>query len=783
MINPRNFWIKLLHLFLVVQFAPLTVYSQALEEIVVTAQKREQSIQDVPISIAAVDGLSIQREGFRELEDLANSLPNVTITEYGLGDLLFIRGIGSGNNIGFEQSVGTFIDGIYNGRGLQTRNTFLDIERAEVLRGPQSTYFGNNTIAGALSIITRGPTEEWEGFGIASYEDGTGTKNIEGAVGGPITDTLGIRVAARFTDVDGYQVNTTVDDKEPAEKRKAIRVTMDWDPTDSFNATLKLQMESNETIGRHMQGYGCPPPDGQPPAGYCLGFGVLGPAMGLGPAIPDFTLDYRRNGGNRTSQFPTDDDFDDLLNRGASLSLNWDIGEHQVTAISGYSFYDDRRAQSAILLSGPFPTPVLPFANIEHAREIYTQYSQELRIISPTGGQFEYIAGLYYQSSDLNVTNDFSATVFATRLSQHDQDEKSFAAFGAITWNVNDQLRLTAGLRYTTVDKDVLREQILAENQGNHILADAIPMTPMNPLFGLFNFGFGWQNGILAASRTDDDVTPSFNLQYDWNDDLMTYFSYGQGFKAGGFDEQNGVMNPATIGFRPEQAETFEIGVKSSLLDGRMRLNVTAFHSEFTDLQVRSFDGVINILVSNAGSSITQGVEMDMLWQMSDKFQLGFQAAYTDAEWDDRQNGQCTTTQAAGLVTGCDFTDPSNPVQDQTGQPLFMAPEITANIGLTYSHPMQNGYQVVANLSGMFEDDFFLEDDNDPLTMQDGYVKLDAYVRLESPSNKWELSLIGKNLNDKLTSHFATDMPLSSGSYIGMVDRPRTIAIQGQYNW
>ena len=229
-----------------------------LEEIVVTAQKRAQNLQDVPISVLAVSGEEISRQGFKRLEDVTSLMPNVTVTEAALGDQLFIRGIGSGLNIGFEQSVGTFIDGVYFGRGLQSRNIFLDIERLEVLRGPQSTFFGNNAIAGAMSITTRGPSEAWEGYVSGLYEDGTGTKNIDVAVGGPISDTLGIRIAGRYSDQDGWQTNSTINDKEPREERLAGRVTIEWAPSENFDASLKYQVESNDVEGRAMQAVGCP---------------------------------------------------------------------------------------------------------------------------------------------------------------------------------------------------------------------------------------------------------------------------------------------------------------------------------------------------------------------------------------------------------------------------------------------------------------------------------------------------------------------------------------------
>ncbi|MCY4154497.1 MAG: TonB-dependent receptor [Gammaproteobacteria bacterium] len=756
-------------------------HGAVLEEIIVTAQKRNQSLQDVPISAIAVTGEELNRQGLKELEDVTAALPNVTITEGALNDFLFIRGIGSGLNIGFEQSVGTFIDGIYHGRGLQSRNSFLDIERVEVLRGPQSIFFGNNTVAGALNIVTRGPTESWQGYGSLLYEPETESKNAEIALGGPVTTTLGIRAAFRFNNQDGWQTNSTINKKEPREQRRAGRITLDWAPTEAFNATVKFQLESNDTRGRALQAVGCPPPDGQAPAGYCLAYGLLGPAMVPDTPAPDFVFDDRRNGGG-PGPFPANGDFNDLSNGAVTATLNWQVIGHTLTSVTGYSWYDDHRSQSGQLLAGPFPTPILPFANIEHVSEDYEQYSQELRIASPTGGRLDYIAGIYWQSGKLNVTNDFSAATFATRLSQHDQDDETIAGFASLTWHVNDALRLSAGARYTQVEKDVDREQILASNQGNLDLTKALAMSPLNPLYGTFVFGFGWQNGALSASRKDDDFTPSFNIQYDWNDDLMTYFSYAQGFKAGGFDEQNGRLNSADFAFRPESVEAFEIGLKSTLANGAMNLNITAFHSEFTDLQVATFDGVINFLVTNAGESTAKGVELEYLWQINDQFRFAAQLAYLDTRYDSRPNGQCTTTQAAGLAAGCDFSG-TRPFQDQAGQRLLYSPEFSGNVSLTHVYTFADGFELLSDLRVMFEDDIHTSDDNDPFLDQSAYAKLDFSVTLKNPGDTWELSVVGKNLTDKQTSHQGNDLPLSSGTYFRFLDKPRTVAVQARYNW
>ncbi|MDY6984363.1 MAG: TonB-dependent receptor plug domain-containing protein, partial [Pseudomonadota bacterium] len=240
-----------------------TAFAQAeVEEFVVTAQKREQSLQDVPISVSAVTGDALQAQNLGEMEAVSMQLPNIHISESAIGDKLFIRGIGSGINAGFEQSVGTFVDGVYHGRSLQTRSQFLDIERVEVLRGPQSTYFGNNAIAGALNVTTRRPTDEFSGYVNTFYEFEHSERHIEGAVGGALTDTVSARIAGLASGLEGWMQNLNTGQTEGQERNRALRVSFLFTPNDTFDALLKVEGGRFDVRGRNLQTLGCPPATG-----------------------------------------------------------------------------------------------------------------------------------------------------------------------------------------------------------------------------------------------------------------------------------------------------------------------------------------------------------------------------------------------------------------------------------------------------------------------------------------------------------------------------------------
>ncbi len=221
-----------------------------LEEVVVTATKRAAGMQDVPIALSVMGAEKITDQGIGSLEDLAIFMPNVHIAEGGAGDQLFIRGVGSGINYGFEQSVGTFIDGVYFGRGQASRSTFLDIQRVEILKGPQSTLFGKNTVAGAINITTARPGDEFEGSIEVSAEpefDGWSTTLM---LSGPLTDTLGARVVVTRNESDGYVNNTFQNRDERQDENTAARIVLDWAASDNLDVTFKYETGKSDTVGR-----------------------------------------------------------------------------------------------------------------------------------------------------------------------------------------------------------------------------------------------------------------------------------------------------------------------------------------------------------------------------------------------------------------------------------------------------------------------------------------------------------------------------------------------------
>ena len=302
--------------------------SRALEEIVVTAAYREQGLQDVPVSISAVTGEMISRAAIQKAEDIQFLVPNFTLTETGIGTNAFIRGAGSGINQAFEQSVGTYIDGVHFGRAQQWRSPFLDVERVEVLRGPQSILFGKNSVAGALNITTARPTDEFEGSIGASYEFEHDESIIEGMISGPISDRVRYRVAARQRELEGYMDNATLGEDEPNREDWTVRGTLEFDVTDNLVATLKAEVGEFDVDGRHIEIVNELPAAGGPFQGLqynqILSTGVFGADPSVNNVVQD---DVRSSNG----------DFSYNESENFALTLDWALGDYNFESITAFS--------------------------------------------------------------------------------------------------------------------------------------------------------------------------------------------------------------------------------------------------------------------------------------------------------------------------------------------------------------------------------------------------------------------------------------------------------------
>ena len=619
---------------LAVTFAVAATFSaqsqaQKLEEVLVTAQKRVENMQDVPISIAAVSGDKLEDAGITRTSDLQAYIPNLTMTEAAIGSNVFIRGVGSQVNQGFEQSVATYVDGIYYGRPRQLRTPFFDLERVEVLRGPQSILFGKNSIGGALSLTTRKPSDEFEAELSAYYEPEHEESIFSGVISGPISDTLAGRLSLRKRDIDGYIENVYKGTDEMESDEWVARGILAWTPSDNLDVTFKAEMGEYDTRGRNMVAVGDPAPGGTTP--------ILNDFQKRAVNDPEFS----------------DNEYDNY-----TLTLNYALGESTLTSVTGFSSYEfEEFLDGDIGIATVFGIP---------STEDYEQFSQELRLTSAGGETFDYILGLFYQSSELDFTESLVLTL-PSGLNvdiprTYGSDSDLWAAFGQVTWNMTDTLRLTAGVRYTEEDKEGFRNLYTRNLDGSVFPSDAFaPLGAPLPPLGVFPHE-------LDGDRSESSTTPLISIQWDATDYSMIYASVSTGFKAGGFDARSNRSmtseGTSNLEFEEEEALSFEAGAKLDLMEGRARLNFAVFRTEYDDLQVSVYDGVIGFDVQNAAEATTQGLEIDGDFQVTDGLLLSGSLGYTDFKFENYPNGACYKGQTPDFVEGgvgfCDWDGNTN---------------------------------------------------------------------------------------------------------------------------
>ena len=785
---------------------PQTMAQLMLEEVVVTAQKREQSLQDVPIAVAAMSGEKVNDNGIVNLEELAIFMPNVNINKGAASPNLFIRGVGSGTNAGFEQSVGMYIDGIYSGRAqLASVPITLDLARVEVLKGPQGILFGKNTIGGAINITTARPDHEFDAYVEALYAPDDNEQIYTGVINGGISDKLAGRLAVRYEGMDGWWDNETLDEEGPDKDNLYLRASILWDAGETVEVLAKYEHGDFDVANKPSVVYQSDQP---------TNFQGLEPY----PILSD--RDKGLSDGAESDHTETDV---------FALTVNWDLDFATLTSVTGYAAYETDREQD----SDNTAAPGLHRGLFEE----YDQFSQELRLVSPGGETLDWIVGGYYQQSELDIgrTNpvlDF-AQVGPTSVtplvlldeplprSVFDQESDSWAIFAQGTWNVSDTVRLGFGVRYNEEQKDL--DKITA-NQGllgaraastgpaADVIVQARPRD--NALIGDLR-----SHSFTGLSRDEDAVTWSANVQWDATDQAMLYASVSTGFKGGGFDEAYSSAGPTArtgdiftgepdggaidtgvtaddIEYDEETVIAFELGAKMTLAEGAATLNVAVFRMEYDDLQVSSLVGDV-FQVGNAGEAISQGFEVDGRWLLAEGFTLGGSLAYLDATYDKFEGATCTIPQSTdplnnpgciSPITGENITSPLTPLnpggQVLDGETLLFAPEWSYNINAEWIIPLTDSLELRTTADVNYSDEFYSALDLDPNTRHDSSVRVNARIALASFDDTWSIALVGKNLTDEETRVWNNDVPTTaSNSYFGIPERPRSIAIQARYRF
>lgn len=800
--------------------------SSQLEEVFVTAQKRAESLQDVSVSVSVVSGEKLSDLGIGKIEDLSAYIPNLTMSETGIGTQMFIRGIGSGINQGFEQSVGTYVDGIYYGRAQLSRAPFFDMERIEVLRGPQVTLFGNNSIGGALSLSTAKPTQEFEGSISTMYSPENGETEIIGTVSGSLTDNLRARLSYRKFDFDGYVDNKTLGRDEPERDFDTGRLTFDYDPTDNITVTLKGERSTFDVAGRQIailggrsNTYG----KGSSTTGFSFAGGAVpSPTANMNleeiynnrdffPNTDDVAPDgkslaFSPDGDLRYSNGDTSDNTSNNVTLTGRFMLP---NEYEVSAIVGYVDYEyDEKCDCDF--SG------LVLFDYDTAED-YDQQSLELRFTSPGGQLFDFIGGIYLQQDDLDYNDSLnipedgsnlqsivegitSVAPFSPDLAdikiprQFTQDNEQQAAFGQVTWNVSDSFRFILGARVTHYRKEASRDMDFINNDGTQL--DNTPGSSQAPggnsqqesLDFLIGSVFGAFRHSEEGKR--DQTKPSYNFITEWdvNDDILVFASATSGFKAGGFDvrsnaptspdnqpQPNGLESPrpGTFEFDDEEILAFEVGTKT-LLTENIELNMSYFYTEIEDLQVSNFDGSVGFNVSNAGAATTQGVEIELRAALTEHLMFLASIGTLDFEFTDYKNGPCVSSDELILINNldqplqrnCTFdVDTRSYTSDMDGETNIYVADYQGLLSLAYRREFFDSVLFNGSVDYSFSDEFNANESLDDNMVQPAYGKFDIRVAFSDLDERLTVALLVRNATDETTIGFANNVPLASSQF------------------
>lgn len=761
---------------------------ELIEEIIVTARQQAETLQDVPVTIAALTEEDLDRYNITSLVDAAKMVPNMVIAPGGSGNgaSLRLRGIGSSSiSAAFDHSVAINVDGVVVNRGRFIHNSYMDMGQLEILKGPQSLYFGKSATAGVVSITTNDPGDEFEFQIMGGLDTELDGRYGELIISGPLSDTFGARLAVGFTDNDELvknysagrdpQVATNGTREWFGDESLNTRLTLMWQPTDTFTAKFKYSYSEYENNGGGtMWAEDICPEGAHQPTGVPSGASAFATFQGVDDCkINGNTSKIGLNPGLRAGLPQGYDDGQSGLEQEtdfASLTMDWDFHESMsLRAVTGYvdlSHWElDDYSYGAGVFGGlhnnefeslsqellfnthfedsPINVQIgLYWQEIEQQFDAY-QYAFNLGVMPNIFGAFygDFVDGIAAASGapivapvDLTTgivgPDPFTGNMYDYN-KDHYLDTDVMSAFVAFYWDINDRTELTFGARYTDEEKD------------GYILIPYVH-TAANL------FGFGGPPRIDGLSFDDENVSPEIAINYYINDDVSVFASYKEGFKSGGLDNSalpTAALNPAVNGgdfsfleYESEEADGFEVGMKANLMDGSLRLNATIFTYEYSDLQVQLFDSsIIQFSTFNASALETRGFETDFIYYTDiDGLVLRGALAWTDTTYTDE------------FITATG--------EDLDGQDGSGSADVSGYIGFTLDRAFTDGWRYSLSADARYTDDYALTASLNPFK-QDSFWIIDAAMSVYSESGRHEFSLIARNVRDEIYAIGAGAIP------------------------
>lgn len=719
----------------VTSIASLQVQAVSLEEVVVTAQKRSQSLQDVALSVSAVTGDEVDRLNLDDVTSLAAVVPNLNAIEGAAGNPSFrIRGVGLNEfSAAYDSPVGLHLDESFLFKPVLASLGFFDVERVEALKGPQGTVFGRNTTGGAVNYYSYKPTDEFEA-GISLDYGRYQRAEMQGYISGPLSDNLSGRLAVQIKDYasDKGPWTNLYDGKKLGElEQQQARAMLQWNGEQTtILATVEMGSKEGDLTpydnlfqsepGAHSSAPGVA--------------GILNPELVIRePKSRDtFNADHSQT---------TDSEY-----VGARFRVESDFDFGTVTSLTSYKKFERENTED----SDNTPTRSV---NIDWNSKL-DSFSQEIRL-GGDNGDWTYLLGAYYEDDTTEIvelvdSRDFLGAYFAD---DFEVDNKSWAIFTNNEFAITDQLALVVGARYT-------EEKVTINGEGFM----AVATTDIGDFSRVAEID---RAAILVAdsSRKDEAFNWKLGLNFDLNDDVLMYGSVATGFRSGGFDMTFGgsaLANPM-LTFVPEDVTAFDLGVKSKLLDGAMTLNAALFRTEVKDYQDNVNQGAeIVPRRRNIGTLETEGAEVDLQWQMSESWMAKWGLGYTKAEVVDSD----------ALVNG-------SPVNGTTP---VNTPEFSTSLMLNYNQPLGDALVLDVLLSAQWQDERYLEPDNGADHLVEAYSTVDINASLMSADDTWRVSVWGKNITNEDYLLYINDVP-AFGLFLAIKAEPATFGVSVDYTF
>lgn len=760
------------------------VEASANDEIVVTARKREESLQDVPISVQAFSGAALEQAGIKDFSEIAYRVPGLKLSaERAVDTELFIRGIGSDiQGAGADGAVGIFVDGAYLSRGTGSLLDLYDLERVEVLKGPQALRFGKSVVGGLINYVTKKPGDQFEGRVEATY--GNYDKlDVAASVRGPVSDTVGIGLVVSSRSHDGYAINTRGGDEED-QNVQSVRAQLRWQPS----ATVDINLSADYT--RHRDGARwvdvIVPGDSNevtynsffaPPIASLPGF-----------VLPDRNAPFKnanpRRGAHNFTGFQNSDMY------GVSGSIDWEANDN--LSIASQTAYRDSSLAAREDGSGLFFNfPIDPATNAPDVTsamvaglDVYLatvpdsyfdsgkaedvkQFSQELRLRWDDGGPLRLEGGVYYlrekirRAEDVNfLFPDFQAiTEFAFSMafggtpaspfpgSNHTvttSKNDNIGVFGEVSYSLTDQLTFDAGLRYAYDRK----------RYSNNRSGESFEGAPVN--------------FTVTDKRSWDAWLPSATLRFEPNNDVTLYARYAKGYKPGGWTgEDANTPAEALVSFEPETADSFELGAKLALADRRVFVNAAAYYTLYDNLQTNQFlspgPGLPpdNFVFNAANGTRAYGLELDIQARLTDSFSVSGNYAYS----------RCNFT--GELIIDDDGTD-------LDGNSCRRTPKHAFGISANLDQPVSDKIVLIAGSDFQYTGANFFDNPNSPLLKFDSEILLNARIGVRDVDSKWELTAWAKNLTNEL--NYTSKLALF-GTIYGTYIPPRTYGVTARFRF